>query len=260
MTFADAILLSCTQGEKIVCFREMQNSIDDSVYALLVEEIWRLELHGFTILKSEISHASGGVIKFKGLSRNPDAVKSMHGFTKFWVEEAQSLSEESLQKLTPTLRKKDSELWFSLNPMSSEDPISKRFLIPFWDQLERDGCYEDDMHLIVKINWKDNPWFPQVLEDERQWAFEHMSRAEYDHVWEGYFNDQVDNSIILPEWFDACVDAHKKIGFKPRGLKIVSHDPSDLSGDPKALAFRHGNVILDCFEILQGDVNKGYPL
>lgn len=258
MTFADILLMKAqTEQMKIGCFREMQNSIDDSVHSLLSEEITRLELAGFTVQKADIEHKDGGIFKFKGLARNPDAVKSMHGFKLFWVEEAQSISKESLEKLTPTTRMEGSEIWFSMNPQSSEDPMSKRFIVPFQDRLDRDGYYEDDLHLIIKINWKDNPWFPEVLNQERLWDLEHKPRAEYDHIWEGAFNDQVDNSIILPEWFDAAVDAHEKIGFKPRGIKVVSHDPSDLGGDAKGLVYRHGNVILEAMDIVEGDVNEG---
>jgi phage terminase large subunit len=257
-TFADMLLMKAqVEQAKVGCFREMQNSIEDSVHSLLKEEIDRLTLQGFVVQKADIEHQDGGIFKFKGLARNPDAIKSMHGFKYFWVEEAHAISKDSLEKLTPTTRIEGSEIWFSLNPQSSEDPMSQRFLVPYWDELEKNGYYEDDLHLIIKINWRDNPWFPEVLNQERLWDFEHKSRAEYDHIWEGHFNDQVDNSIILPEWFDAAVDAHKKIGFKPRGLKVVSHDPSDLGGDAKGLVYRHGVVVLEAKDIETGDVNEG---
>jgi phage terminase large subunit len=144
-----------------------------------------------------------------------------------------------------------------MNPQSSEDPMSKRFLNPYMDKILRDGYYEDDLHLIVFINYKDNPWFPDSLEQERAWDFEHKPRAEYDHIWEGAFNDQVENSIILPEWFDAAIDAHVKLNYKPRGVKVVAHDPSDLGGDAKGMAYRHGVVFLDVQELNTGDVNEG---
>ena len=257
-TFADMLLMkSQVEGAKIGCFREMQNSIEDSVHSLLKHEIDRLELEGFTAQKADITNTSGGEFKFKGLARNPDAVKSMHGFKYFWVEEAHSISKESLEKLTPTIREEGAECWFSLNPQSSEDPMSQRFLIPYWDELMKTGIYEDDLHLIVLINYQDNPWFPDNLEQERLWDYEHKPRAEYDHIWGGQFNDQIENSIILPEWFDAAVDAHKKLGFKPRGLKVLSHDPSDLGGDAKGIAYRHGVVFLDIDELQTGDVNEG---
>ena len=256
-SFADIMLQkSQTEAAKIGCFREMQNSIEDSVHSLLSAEITRMKLDGFVVDKSSIYNRHGGEFRFRGLARNPDGVKSMHGFKYFWVEEGQSISKESLDKLTPTLREEDAELWVSMNPQSSEDPMSKRFIKPFWDILQRDGYYEDDLHLIVFINYMDNPWFPESLESERLWDYENKSRAEYDHIWLGHFNDTIENAMIKKEWFDAAIDAHIKLGIKPRGLKTVSHDPSDI-GDPKALIARHGNVILEAEENTSTDVNEG---
>lgn len=259
MTIADLLLMdSQINGTKIGCFREVQNSIEDSVHALLKEEIERLDLDGFTTEKATIYNDQGGEFRFRGLARNPDAVKSMHGFRKFWVEEAQTVSEDSLEKLTPTLREENAELWFSLNPQSSADPMAQRFIVPFQDELEKHGYYEDDMHLIIKVNYTDNPFFPDTLEQERQWDFKHKSRAKYNHVWLGAFNDEVEDSIILSEWFDACIDAHKKIGgWKPRGLRVVAHDPSDKGEDPKGLAMRHGTIITHADENTTYDVNEG---
>lgn len=257
-TFADIFLMKAqTEGAKVGCFREMQNSIEDSVHSLLKDEISRLELQGFDVQNSGIYHAGGGEFRFRGLARNPDAVKSMHGFKYFWGEEAHTFSEESIKILTPTLRTDDSEIWFSMNRKSSEDPMDKRFIQPFIKQLERDGYYEDDLHLIVKINYYDNPWFPDVLEQERQYDYIHLPRANYDHIWEGAPNDHIENSIIMAEWFDACIDAHKKLNIKPRGMKIASHDPSDLGKDTKGYCLRHGLLVIDVQEKDTGDVNEG---
>lgn len=254
-TFADIFLMkSQTEQAKIGCFREMQNSIEDSVHSLLKHEISRLEFEGFTSEKASIYNTVSGEFRFKGLARNPDAVKSMHGFKYFWIEEGQSISQDSLDMLTPTLRETDSELWVSMNPQSSEDPMSKRFLKPFEKELLRDGYYEDDLHLIVWINYIDNPWFPDVLEQERVWDLANKSRAEYDHIWLGHYNDYIESAIIEAEWFDACVDAHIKIGFKPRGMKVATHDPAD-SGDARSYGLRHGVVFMDAQENLELDVN-----
>ncbi|MDX1453488.1 MAG: PBSX family phage terminase large subunit [Oleiphilaceae bacterium] len=242
---------------KAGCFREFQNSIQDSVQGLLKEEIERLALPGYKTTRDEIEGANGTVFKFKGLARNPDSVKSMHGFNFFWVEEAQSISEESLKLLTPTLRTEGGEIWFTANPMSSADPFSQRFIVPFQAALLKDGYYEDDLHLIIVLNWRDNPWFPEELNKERLWDYANLPRNLYNHIWEGHFNDSVENSIIPAEWFEAAIDAHLKLGFKPKGQKVVAHDPSDLGEDAKGLVFRHGSVILDAQELEQGDVNDG---
>lgn len=248
---------SVTEGAKVGCLREYQNSIDDSVYSLIKEEIGILKAPGFNINKSYIDNKNGGGFRFKGLARSIESVKSSHGFKYFWLEEGQFISKDSLKTLTPTLREKDSELWVSANPMNSSDPFSQRFILPFQTELDRNGIYEDELHLIVKINYNENPWFPESLDLEREYDYKTLPRALYDHIWLGAFNDSVENSIIKAEWFDAAIDAHIKLGFKPLGIKVAAHDPSDLGPDDKSLVIRHGSVITDALTKSDGDVNDG---
>lgn len=256
-SFAVHAMLRAIHGSMVGCFREFQSSIDDSVYSLLKEQIQKYDAPGFDIQKVIIDHSSGGGFRFRGLARSIEAVKSMHGFQFFWLEEGQFISQDSLKILTPTLRESDSELWISANPINSADPFSQRFIVPYQKELARDGFYEDDLHLIVKINHSDNPWFPPELEQERLFDLEHLPRALYDHIWEGAFNDSIDDSLIIAEWFDAAVDAHKKLGWKPTGAIICSHDPSDEGGDEKGLVVRKGSVVVDCEQRNIGDVNAG---
>jgi len=246
-----------TEAADILCGREFQSSIDDSVHKLLKMLIQdTLQVNGFSVLEQKIDCLTGGGFRFKGFARNSSAVKSAQGFKYSWIEEAQTLSKESIQDLTPTIRAAGSQLFFTANPKSSADPFSKRFIVPYLKELTRDGYYEDDMHLIIVMNWRDNPWHGE-LESERVWDRENLPRAEYDHIWEGAFNDHVENSIIPSEWFDAAIDAHVKLGFEPRGTKVVSHDPSDKGPDDKGLCYRHGSVILDVQEKAGLDVNEG---
>ena len=247
-------------GHKTMCLRELHNSIDDSVHALLSEEIKRLGFDDFEITDNAIRLNGEDVFKFKGLARNPDAVKSMFGFMAAWAEEAQALSEDSLAMLTPTIRELGSELWFSLNPGSSEDAISKRFLEPFYDSLLKYGYYEDDLHLIVWINYNDNPWHSPELEQERLYDKANLSRSAYDHKWLGYYNDEIEDALIKAEWFDACIDAHKKIGTIGQwavGAKYAAHDPSDTGPDSKGYAARHGSLVYSIEEKQDGNVNEG---
>ena len=258
MTFADICLMDAqTKGIKTACFREFQNSIDDSVLALLTAEVSRLELQGFDCQQSKIIFNNEDAFKFRGLARNPEGVKSMHGFKRFWIEEAQTTSFNSLKALTPTLREEGSEIWMSANPLSSAEPFSQRFIKPYEKELRRDGYYEDDLHLIVWINYNDNPLFPDVLEQERAHDEATLSRALYNHIWLGHFYDEIDNTIIPVEWFDAAIDAHTKLGFKGEGAIIASHDPSDEGADSKGYALRHGSVVLDIAENESGDSNEG---
>ena len=258
MSFADICLMDAmTKGIKTACFREFQVSIDDSVHALLSAEIERLNLPGFEIQNNQILYNDEPVFKFRGLARNPEGVKSMHGFQRFWVEEGQTISFNSLKALTPTLREEGSEIWISANPRSSVDAFSQRFLKPYEKQLRRDGYYEDDLHLIIWLNYDDNPLFPAVLEDERKHDQQTMSSALYRHIWEGEYYDEVQDTIIPVEWFDAAIDAHKKLGFEATGAVIASHDPSDEGGDSKGYAVRKGSVVLDVCEKITGDSNEG---
>jgi len=268
---------------KTYFLREYQSSIKNSVHSLIEEEISRFKFKDFNVLNQSIEYKDKPAFEFTGLSRNVDSVKSAHGFKRYVVEEAQFISEKSLTTLTPTARnkpknglpskfidddiieqmgqeieKKSAQVVFIANPGSSEDPFSKRFINPYKEVIDRDGFYEDDLHLIVKMNYQDNPWFDDSgLEDERQWDIEHRSDAFNDHQWGGEFNDSVEDALILGEWFEACIDAHIKLGFSPQGAKIASHDPSDTGFDTKGHAFRYGSVFLDVTEKLDGDVNEG---
>lgn len=261
-------------GDKVYGLREFQSSIDDSVHALVKEEIERLDLEGFEVLDKSIRYKYGGGFKYKGLSKNPASIKSAAGFRRFLIEEAGTLSDSSIRNLTPTARNKarsglpgaaqsDSkskiegvQMFFIANLNSSEDPFPKRFIVPFQDILDRDGVYEDDLHLIIKMNYTENPWFADSgLEGERLFDFENKPRAVYDHIWQGAFLDTVENSIILAEWFDACVDAHIKLGFDPTGQERLAYDPAD-SGDAKAVGYQHGSVVTGVSSTNDGDVNS----
>jgi phage terminase large subunit len=262
---------------KVYCLREYQASIRNSVHSLLKNEISRLELSGFDVTQRSIYCNNEDAFEFAGLLRNVDSIKSSYGFGLFWVEESQNTSEESLRALTPTARAApnkglprlpeeveeedlgaDVSMIFVANRGSTEDPFDKRFIAPFISEIEKDGYYEDDLHLVIRVNYDDNPWFEESgLEAERQWDHANLPRALYDHIWLGAPNDSVDSALIMAEWFDACIDAHKRLGFAPRGQKIASHDPSDLGPDTKGYAARHGPVVYDIQEKSDGDVNEG---
>ena len=244
-------------GCRDVCCREFQTSIKQSVHSLMSRKIEEIGLDGFEVLDTEIRHRNGGQIIYQGLSRDPQAIKSVDDAELAWVEEAQSLSKESLKELTPSIRGTDSEIWFTANLANSKDPFSQRFVKPFEKQLRRDRWYEDELHMIAWINYDENPWFPPELEAERIHDKGILTDAEYAHKWLGDFNDTIENAIILPAWFDACVDAHEKLNIRPVGVEVISHDPSDTGFDNKGLAYRHGILIKDVLEEEHGDINEG---
>lgn len=272
---ADYVLAGLAAGQLWCCAREYQNTIDESVHRLLLDEMERLEIPGFTFDKSHIYHESGGRNFYRGLSRNPAGIKSsLTGIHGMWIEEGETLSADTLRQMSASLRRsaKDAqaiidgiempipEIWISMNRGSSKDPIARKWLARAEKDLAKTGIYEDDQLLVVQINYDEIPrrWFlASGLETERLDDLKNMTQAAYDHKWNGAYNDTVESAIIQPEWFDACVDAHIKLGFEPQGIEVVTHDPSSTGGDSKGLSYRHGVVFLDVQENERGDANQG---
>ncbi len=248
-----------TERCDVYCLREFQDSIEDSVHRVFVSSIQkRLQLKGWDIQENKVVSPWGNRTKYKGAARNPDSIQSAQDYKYSWYEEAHKASKDSLDKLLPTiLRNPGAECWFSANPQASNDAFSQRFITPYQNALDANGYYEDELHLIIVVNWRDNPWWSEEQEILRKWDWENRPRTEYDWIWEGKFNDSVDSALILAEWFDACIDAHKKLGFEARGAKIASHDPSDEGKDTKGYCMRHGSVVLDIQEKADGNVNEG---
>lgn len=182
------IVQSFAYGKRIVCIREVQNSIKDSVKQLLSDKIIKLGVKDyFDILESEIRGPSNSLIVFKGMqSYNAANIKSLEAYDIGWVEEAQTLSQYSLDLLRPTLRKDGSEMWFSWNPRHKTDPVDKFFR----------GKPRPDA-ISVLINWRDNPWFPDVLRKEMLQDFDDdPDKAE--HVWNGAYGSG--QGAILARW------------------------------------------------------------
>jgi len=160
----------------ILCTREYQNSIQESVHRVLVDQIERLDLQNhFKITDSNISSASGSEFIFKGLSANIRSLKSFEGVNICWIEEAEKVSDDSYKALIPTIRRPGSEIWINFNPNEEKDPTYQRFVI------NKDKLPSAN---VVKITYEDNPWFP----DELRMEMEYLRAIDYDaylHVWEG---------------------------------------------------------------------------
>lgn len=159
-----------------LCGREIQKSLSTSSKQLLEDKIIQHGLRErFEFTRDGIVHKrNGSRFLFAGLRTNPDAVKSMEGLDGAWLEEADTISEYSLQVLTPTLRKRGSMLLASYNRRSVTDPIDARFV----------GGVPPPRSVVRKVSWRDNPFFPQSLREEMEW----MRQRDYDkymHVWEG---------------------------------------------------------------------------
>jgi len=257
---ADAMIVYADQGQRICATREFQNSIDDSVHENLRIEIERLNVEGFEVRATDIKTHSGGEIFYKGLARNITSLKSLSGVKKLWIEEGESVSDKSLKVLTPSIRStaadsgdEPPEIWISMNRDSRGDAIAKKYLERSENELAKCGRYEDDLIMVVQLNYTDNPWFPPELEQERADDKENLSADEYDHIWGGQYYETVDRAIIKKAWFDAAIDAHIKLGITPTGAVIATHDPADEGPDPKGYACRKGIYYDDITEIGEKD-------
>lgn len=179
--FAEYLIARCVaHPTRAVCIREVQNSIRDSVRQLLVDKIQKLGVGElFEPLDAEIRGSNGSLIVFKGMqSYNAETIKSLEAYDIAWVEEAQTLSQKSLDLLRPTIRKEGSELWFSWNPRYRTDAVDA-----FFRKSSRDNA------LAIEVNWRDNPWFPDVLrKDMQDDRLEDPELAE--HIWDGGYSVQ----------------------------------------------------------------------
>lgn len=222
--------LASYQKKRILCTREYQNSIKDSVYKILVDQI---ELLGLTpyynINKTEISSMCGSEFIFKGL-QHPLEIKSIEGIDIVWLEEAQNVSEESWKFLIPTIRKENSEIWLSWNTGEEKDPTYQRFV-----ENKPPDCYS------AKLTYRDNPYFPEILNKERLWL-KKVDPEAYDHIWEG-------NPLRIGEAIIFRGKVEEKEFDTPRDVKFYYGGDWGFSNDP--------TVLVRCFEV-DGDLYIDY--
>ncbi|MDH4127672.1 MAG: PBSX family phage terminase large subunit [Spirochaetota bacterium] len=229
---ACSILVQKANSEviKVLCTREIQKSIEESVYALIQETVERLKYKNWKFTKESIEAPNGSRFVFRGLKdiRAAQQIKSYEGFDYVWVEEAATVSHESWKILVPTFRKEGSEIWATFNREEELDPVYERFCInPRPDSI------------ITEINSHDNPWFPEVLKKEMEEDFK-RDPDEADHVWGGQPRKQGDKAIIsrtaIRGAMDRNIDADGAIEigvdvarfgddstemFKRKGLKVI---------------------------------------
>jgi phage terminase large subunit len=177
--FATMVILrmASEDGLRVVCVREVQRSIADSVKTLLEDKIAACKLEGFfKVTETEIAGANGSRCIFRGMQNHTAAsIKSLEGFDVAWVEEAQTISQKSLDLLTPTIRKKGSEIWFSWNPEAPDDPV---------DVLLRKQ--PPDGSVVIEANWDSNPWFPDELRADME-RDKKRDPDKWSHVWQGQY-------------------------------------------------------------------------
>lgn len=222
--FAEEVILRCYErATRVVCIREVQQSLRESVRQLLVDKIIKFGLEwAFEILEAEIrgrdaTPAAGSLIIFKGMqSYNAANIKSLENYDIAWVEEAQTLSQHSLDLLRPTLRKQGSELWFSWNPRFKTDPVDI-----FFRKTKRENA------ISVSVNWIDNPWFmedTELYQDMLDDFAEDEDKAE--HIWNGAYGNL--QGAVIAKWVNAA-RREKRINettaYDPQGA------PVELSSD-----------------------------
>lgn len=178
-SFATALMAKArAQPLRILCCREVQNSIKDSVKRLLDDKIAQCGFGDFfESTDTQIRGKNGSLVVFGGLRTNPDTIKSLEGIDIAWVEEANRASKRSLEILIPTIRKPGSEIWFTWNPELPTDPVDVMF---------RGAAGPPPRSVVRKVNFDGNPWFPKVLRDEMEWDLI-RDPDKHAHIWLGEY-------------------------------------------------------------------------
>lgn len=188
--FARALLMMGTEKPmRILCAREIQKSIKQSVHTLLKDQIQALGLGQFyDVVETAIRGVNGTEFSFAGLATNTvESIKSFEGVDIVWIEEAQTVSKRSYDILIPTIRKPGSEIWVTFNPYMDTDDTYRRFIIN-----------KPNDAVVVKMNYNDNPWFPDVLERERA-RCKANNPEDYENIWEGATKAAADGAIYHKE-------------------------------------------------------------
>jgi phage terminase large subunit len=186
---ARALLVrGASKPTRVLCAREFQSSIRDSVHRLLCDQIAVLGLDSFyRIEQSAIFGLNGTEFSFEGIRHNVNKIKSYEGVDIAWVEEAQTTSKSSWETLIPTIRKEGSEIWVTFNPELDTDETYKRFVLK-----PPPGA------IVKKLNWSDNPWFPEVLKAEKD-LLKARDEDAYLNIWEGHCRVTLDGAIYAKE-------------------------------------------------------------
>jgi phage terminase large subunit len=236
----------------VVCIREVQRTLDQSVKKLLELKIQDFNVGSyFEVQDRKILSRHGGQIIFEGMQNHTaDSIKSLEGYDRAWVEEAQTLSQRSLDLLRPTIRKEDSELWFSWNPRYADDPV---------DKLLR-GDKPPPGAIVVEANYTANPWFPEVLRKEMEYD-RARDPEKYAHVWLGQY-EQHSEARVFKNWvveeFDRPPGTIHRLG-ADWGYAI---DPSVLircSIDGKRLYVDHEAYMIGCEIVNLPDLFRRVP-
>ncbi|MDE1138180.1 MAG: PBSX family phage terminase large subunit [Paraburkholderia tropica] len=244
--------------ERVLCLREIQNSIEESSHAELAEEIERRDLSGSFVVGRKLIRvpATRSSFSFRGLYRNVTGVKGFAKATKAWVDEAENVSRESWGVLMPTIREPGSEIIVSFNPNKPTDPTWTDLIGPYENLLDDDGCYEDDEVLIIRANYTDNPWFTDELEIERA-KMERTDKDRYNWIWLGKFNKRSEEIIFAGKWREEAFETPANVRFFFGADWGFAQDPTTLNR-----SFVRGNTLFIDWEAnsLRQNNGKGVDL
>jgi len=213
---ARALLIQAAASPlRVLCAREFQNSITESVHHLLQVQIMAMGLEPFyEVQNSAIRGANGSEFLFAGLRNNISRIKSFEGIDRVWVEEAQTVSKSSWDTLIPTIRKDCSEIWVTYNPELETDDTHQRFVVnPPHDAV------------VVKVNWSDNPWFPETLRKEKE-ELKARDPDGYQNIWEGHCRLALEGAVYANELRRAQEEG--RIGSVPYDAERLVHTFFDL--------------------------------
>jgi phage terminase large subunit len=221
----------------VVCIREIQKSLKFSAKKLIADKIDHLGVgHLFDIQATEIKRVGGkGICIFQGMQdHTAESIKSLEGFMIAWVEEAQSISDNSLKLLRPTIRAPGSSLWFSWNPKKRSDPI---------ERLLRSEPRSDA--IVVRSNYTDNPFLPDELLKEAD--SDRINDPDgFAHTWLGDYENMSSKVVIPRLWLDAAIDIDQFLGLQITGKTYSALDVAgaEEGGDENAFAVRKGIGLL----------------
>lgn len=234
-SFAKALILQAySRPLRVLCTREVQKSIKESVKRLLDDQIQAMGLGAFfDSTETEIRGKNGSMFVFAGLANHTvESIKSYEGIDRVWIEEAQTVSKKSLDILVPTIRKEGSEIWVSFNPELDTDEVWKRYV-----ETPPANC------TTVQVNYSDNPWFPSTLEAERIHCF-NTNKEDYDWIWEGKCKASVDGAIYAGEVEEAT--KAQRFTMVPYNPELKVHTVWDLGWNDAMtiiMAQKHGSAL-----------------
>jgi phage terminase large subunit len=183
------LILAASKPLRILCAREFQNSIKESVHHLLQSQLNKMGMQAFyTVQNATILGANGSEFIFSGLKNNITNIKSLEDVDIAWIEEAQTVSKSSWETLIPTIRKEGSEIWITFNPVLESDETYQRFVVdPPSDAI------------VQKINWSDNPWFHETTLPGEKDELKRKDPDAYQNIWEGNCRVTLDGAIYAKE-------------------------------------------------------------